>query len=284
LEYVVALEAASEAADYLEAKREKRVNPKRAAAMDLAITPEEAAELADEGIRFIPLTEDQMGSEWTDGDDLLLFSECMEEILDFPVVTRQSPVSEYFLNQVLERLDLDHKIEEAWMEAWECYHDRIYASTRRASLKRPRRSKRGRRTAAMEWPSTRLVNYPTPDTTHPTFTEDGIWVDDKTPLQKAFPKTRDYPEELERKADAFWEDYQMFKIRKIPGVSFSNENLSAYKYAIMWQSKEGMETEEMRELMDYMVKIGLFPQSVYDSWDQFLSYDPYMSRTQDDTA
>jgi hypothetical protein len=139
------------------------------------------------------------------------------------------------------------------------------------------------RTAAMEWPSQRKVNYPTPDTTHPTFTDDGEWVDEKSPLQKAFPKTKDYPEEMEVAANGFWEDYQMFKIRKIPG-HHSNESLDAHKYAFMWARNNEYDIPKMRELMDYMSKIGLFPQSTYDAWDQMVSYDAMLPHMHNDTA
>jgi hypothetical protein len=142
---------------------------------------------------------------------------------------------------------------------------------------------RDARTAAMEWPSQRRVNYPTPDTTHPTFTDDGEWVDEKTPLEKAFPKTKDYPPEMERAADSFWEDYQMFKIRKIPG-HHSNESLDAHKYAFMWARNNEYDIPAMRELMDYMSKIGLFPQSTYDAWDQMISYDALLPSMHNDTA
>jgi len=114
-----------------------------------------------------------------------------------------------------------------------------------------------------EWPPTSTVNYPTQDTVNPPAKqrnrmrgEEAFDPNDQTPDMDE--KTNQDMEDLAMK---FWGDYQHYREQKIPGKG-NTLDIAIEDFADVFQGRTKMDDDEMLQLFNYFVQIGMMDESL----------------------
>jgi hypothetical protein len=114
-----------------------------------------------------------------------------------------------------------------------------------------------------KWPPTRTVNFPTPDTVNPSDKtknrkrgKDAFDPADQTPDMEA-----DVDQKMEDLAMDFWGAYQHYREQKIPGKG-NTLDIELNDFADVYQGRHEMDDEEMMQLFNYLVQIGILDASM----------------------
>jgi len=142
--------------------------------------------------------------------------------------------------------------------------------------------KREKKDDEREWPQD-LVNYPTPDFVphedHMAPYESGLPVYEYRE-DKRHPEAPEFiepTEEVAGKAADFWKEYTMARQRYNPAFG-AHLNKSVHQFTKDFMASNDMKKEDALELLRYMVQVGYFPPSVYDSTvDSFRADDTGMT-------
>lgn len=158
------------------------------------------------------------------------------------------------------------------------------ASTTMRNRNRPnRRSTRRRRAELVREP--RGYNFSKPDVFIPKLDEDG------KPIVPLYPDLIGYdvdpyePCELATAAQAYYESYQTW--RDDIGTQYivpAHYNAEASEYMFIFAADHGLDLKAAHTLWQYMVDIGMFPQSEYDAWRHQLAEHQLNVHRWDDLA
>jgi hypothetical protein len=142
--------------------------------------------------------------------------------------------------------------------------------------------KREKKEDEREWPED-LVNYPTPDFVphehHMAPYESGLPVYEYRE-DKRHPHAPEFIEPTEELVDTaanFWREYTIARQRYNPAFG-SHINKSVHQFTKDFMASNDMKKEDALDLLRYMVQVGYFPPSVYDSTvDSFRADDTGMT-------
>ncbi len=88
----------------------------------------------------------------------------------------------------------------------------------------------------------------------------------------------DYPIEFFNMASLWWEDYQTYRHKKVPGITWSHENAPFADYSVIFMKQHCLDIPDMRELIQYMVDIGFMGERELRQFNEMVSQDQYRYR------
>lgn len=114
-----------------------------------------------------------------------------------------------------------------------------------------------------KWPPTSTVNYPTPDTVNPPDRQRtrkrGKEAYD--PYEQTPNMDEKLNQDMEELAMRFWADYQHYREQKIPGKGNALD-IDILDFADVFQGRSDMSNEDMLNLFNYFVQIGMMDEPV----------------------
>jgi hypothetical protein len=81
------------------------------------------------------------------------------------------------------------------------------------------------------------------------------------------------PKKLYDLASELWEEYQTYRHKKVPGVTWDHGNMPFTAYCFVFMQTHGVRIPEMNELWDYMEEIGFMTMRERRQWDEALNWD-----------
>lgn len=114
-----------------------------------------------------------------------------------------------------------------------------------------------------EWPPTSTVNYPTSDTVNPPDKQRTRkrGKDAYDPAEQTPDMDEKVNQEMEDLAMKFWGDYQHYREQKIPGKG-NTLDIDIVDFADVFQGRSGFDDDEMLNLFNYFVQIGMMDDSL----------------------
>lgn len=81
------------------------------------------------------------------------------------------------------------------------------------------------------------------------------------------------PKKMFDLASHLWEEYQTYRHKKVPGVTWDHGNMPFTAYCFVFMQTHEVRIPEMNELWDYMESIGFMTMRERRQWDEALNWD-----------
>ena len=81
------------------------------------------------------------------------------------------------------------------------------------------------------------------------------------------------PKKMYDLASHLWEEYQTYRHKKVPGVTWDHGNMPFTAYCFIFMQTHGVRIPEMNEMWDYMEGIGFMTMRERRQWDEALNWD-----------
>lgn len=86
------------------------------------------------------------------------------------------------------------------------------------------------------------------------------------------------PKKMYDLASELWQEYQTYRHKKVPGVTWSHGNMPFEYYCFIFAQDHDQSLEQMDELWDYMEMIGFMTMRERRQWDDMLKQDELLYR------
>lgn len=86
------------------------------------------------------------------------------------------------------------------------------------------------------------------------------------------------PKKMYDLASELWQEYQTYRHKTVPGVTWSHGNFPFEYYCFIFTQDHGMSLGDMNELWDYMEEIGFMTMRERRQWDDLLKEDELLYR------
>jgi hypothetical protein len=86
------------------------------------------------------------------------------------------------------------------------------------------------------------------------------------------------PKKMFDAASELWQEYQTYRHKKVPGVTWGHLNMPFEYYCFIYAQDHGLSLEDMDEVWDYMEQIGFMTMRERRQWDELQKQDEILYR------